>query len=126
MQHGTPPSSDDEEPFGSEAITGLRREIASLRAEIAQGVRTRSLSVVDAEGFERVRLRAEDDYGSVSVSSRSEPGERTCVEVFALDADGADSAYVGVELIDRGNSMTGYALYEGAKPRLWTEHSPPG
>jgi hypothetical protein len=125
MQQGTPPASDDEDPFGNEAITGLRREIAALRAEIAQGVRTRSLTVVDAEGFERIRLRAEDDHGSVSVSSRSEPGERTRAEMFALDGDGVDGAYVGVELIDRGNSITGYALYEGAKPRLWTDYQRP-
>jgi GAF domain-containing protein len=41
--------------------------------------------------------------------------------VFALepeDLDG-DGAYIGVELIDRGNSVGGATVYEGRAPRFW-------
>ena len=93
----------------------------ALRAELAEGVRTRSVTVVDPDGFERIRLTADGDGGHVVLRTRGPGGDVTQVDLFALDAeDATDRPYVGVELVDRGTSVAGLALYEGRHPRLWT------
>lgn len=60
-----------------------------------------------------------------TAESAGADGARTRVDVFALapeDLDG-DGAYIGVELIDRGNSVGGATVYEGRAPRFWrAEH----
>jgi len=118
----------------------------ALEARVAEGVITRSVTVVDAEGHarihldahrghaavalldadghERVRLTAEGGHGHVVVRARA-PGagtDPTWVDLFALDAeDGDDRPSAGVELVDRGTSAAGLVLSEGRPPCLWTE-----
>lgn len=125
-----------------EIVAHLRAELADLRLRLDEEVRTRRVVVVDergaprirltasaggdsqiallgADGFERVRVTGKPNTGAVSVATRSPGDDLTQVEVFALDGDEDDSAYVGVELIDRGTSVAGFALYEGRPPRAW-------
>lgn len=71
-------------------------------------------------GFERVRIGGEPNRGVVTVACRTQGNGPTRVEVFALDPDSPDAAYTGVELIDRGNSVAGFVVYEGRPPRQWS------
>lgn len=126
-----------------EIVARLRAEVADLRLRLDEEVRTRRVVVVDeagaprirltasaggdsqvalfdGDGFERVRVTGKPDIGTVSVAARSPGDDLTQVEVFALDRDEDDGAYVGVELIDQGTSVAGFALYEGRPPRIWT------
>jgi hypothetical protein len=121
----------------------LRAEVADLRLQLGEEVRTRRVVVVDeagaprirltasaggdsqvalldGDGFERVWITGNPDIGTMSVAARSRGGDPTQVDVFALDRDEDDGAYVGLELIDRGTSVAGFALYEGRQPRPWT------
>lgn len=126
-----------------EVVARLRAEVVDLRLRLEAEVRTRRVVIIDdrgaprirltatadgdsqvalldADGFERMQLTGRPDGGSVSVAARPSGDDLTHVEVFALDADEGDGPYVGVELIDRGASVAGFALYEGRAPRTWT------
>lgn len=127
----------------ADAFLGLRAEVQDLRLRLADEVRTRRVVVtddagigrirmavdgdacrivmLDQDGFERITLTAQPDIGAVAVQSRAHNGP-TRVDLFALDPDdGDDSAVVGVELIDGGNSVGGLTVYEGRQPTVWTE-----
>ena len=127
----------------AEAFARLEARHEALRAEIAEGVTTRRVVIVDPDGAERIRLTAGDggalitladgdhdrvrlaargDHGEVQVRSRpAQPdGDATHVVLFALDAeDGDDHPYVGVELVERGDTAGGLSLYETHRPHLW-------
>ncbi len=75
--------------------------------------------LLDGDGFERVHIAGEPDRGIVSVACRPSGADTTQVDIFGLDPDETDSAYTGVELVDRGTSVAGFALYEGRAPRAW-------
>ncbi len=124
-------------------VSRLRAEVTDLRLRLEDEVRTHRVVVVDdagigrirlattsdgesrvtlldADGFERVRIAGQLDRGVVTVACRPQHGEPTRVEVFALDPDSPDAAYTGVELIDRGDSVAGFVVYEGRPPRQWS------
>lgn len=139
-EYGEPdrqPGPDDD------ALSRLRAEIADLSLRLETEVRTGRVVIVDeggtarirltastdggsqivlldADGFERVRIAGEPDRGIVSVACRPSGADTTQVDIFGLDADETDAAYTGVELVDRGNSVAGFALYEGRVPLAWT------
>ena len=126
-----------------DALSRLRAEVTDLRLRLEDEVRTHRVVVVDdagisrirlattaegesrvtlldADGFERVRIGGQPDRGVVTIACRTQHDESTRVEVFALDPDAPDAAYTGVELIDRGNSVAGFVVYEGRPPRQWS------
>lgn len=126
----------------AEAVARLREEVADLRLQLGEKVRTRQVVVVDETGIGRVRISASKDGGSridlldadgferigisgalergaLTITSRTDGEQPTRVEVFGLDPDSPDAAYVGVELIDRGTSVGGFVLYEGRPPHTW-------
>lgn len=128
---------------GDEAVSRLRAEVADMRLRLGDEVRTRQVVVVDETGIGRVRITASKDGGSridlldadgferigisgalergaLTITSRTDGEQPTRVEVFGLDPDDPDAAYVGVELIDRGTSVGGFVLYEGRPPHTWT------
>ncbi len=78
------------------------------------------ISLHDADGFTRATLTATQDVASLALNGRSGSGEATRVEVVALDPGDGDGAYVGVELVDRGNGVAGFSLHEGRPPQIWT------
>lgn len=78
------------------------------------------ISLFDGDGFRRIRIAASAERGAVTIAAQAPDGEPTRVEVFGLDRDGTDGAYVGVEVIDRGTSVAGIALQEGRAPQVWT------
>lgn len=127
-------------------VERLKAEVTDLRLQLEEEVRTRRVTVIDdigiarirlattpeghceivlltVDGFERIVLSARPGLGFLTVVSRSSSESPSRVDMFALDSDDgdADGAYVGVELVDRGNSVTGYSLYEGRHPRTWTD-----
>lgn len=131
------------EPGVDDAVSRLRAEVIDLRLRLEDEVRTHRVVVVDdagigrirlatntdgesqvtlldADGFERVRIGAQPNRGVVTVACRTQHDDATRVEIFALDADLPDAAYTGVELIDRGNSVAGFVVYEGRPPRQWS------
>ena len=63
----------------------LQAEVAALRAELARGVVTRRVAVVDAEGVERVVLDSVERTGSVLVRADRPQMHTTGVEVFASE-----------------------------------------
>lgn len=125
-------------------LARLEADLRALRAQLATEVRTRAIVVVDdvglararlsaepegcrlvlldSDGFERVHLVAGDAVGSVTVAAHQRSDDvLTQVQVAALDSDEAEGAYVGVELVDGGNSAGGFTLYSGASPRVWVD-----
>jgi GAF domain-containing protein len=129
-------------PSADDAVARLRAEVTDLRLRLEDEVRTHRVVVVDdagigrirlstttdgesrvtlldADGFERVRIGAQPDRGVVTIACRTQHDHPTRVEVFALDPETPDAAYAGVELIDRGDSVAGFVVYEGRPPRQW-------
>ncbi|HMJ76554.1 MAG TPA: hypothetical protein VK507_11310, partial [Iamia sp.] len=112
------------------------------RSQIEDEVRTRRIVVVDNAGAERIRLSTEGDgcgvrlltddgferltlesdpeHGALRISGRSDGTGPTRVDVFAVDPEDDAGAYVGVELIDVGNSVAGFTVVESREPRTWT------
>jgi len=81
------------------------------------------IAVLDGAGRERVRIGAEGDAAHVTVHPATAGAEPTYVDLFALDADPEDAddrPYVGLELVDRGDSVAGLSVYETHPPRLWS------
>ena len=130
-------------------LARLRTQLDALRAALAEGVTTRQLAILDAEGRARIRLAVDGggpvialaeadghdrvhlsawgDHGHVVVRTRPPDGDshdehRTEVDLFALDAepdDPGDRPSAGVELIDRGDTTARLSLTEGHRPHLW-------
>lgn len=78
--------------------------------------------LLDEDGFERLHLTGRPDSGIVGVAGRSSSGEPARVDVFATDPEDDAGAYVGVELVDSGNSVAGFTTIEGRPPRSWTRY----
>ena len=146
MDDLTSPLSDPGSCPCSADLARLRADHEALRAALAEGVRTRRVAVVDAEGRDRivltagdggpevllteddglarVRLSAQGEHGHVAVTARTPDGP-TGADLFALDAgDGDDHAYTGLELVDRGDSVAGLVVSEGQRPHLWWAPDP--
>lgn len=131
------------------AVGALGRELTALRLHLEDEVRTRRVVIVDEaghprlrlqstdergrcglvmldpDGAERVRLVADTEIGILSIltaDSAPSEGRRTRVDVFALEPDpeDVDGSYIGVELVDHGNSVAGWSLYEGRPVRSWS------
>ena len=118
------------------AINALQAEVLALRKQVRTGevvivdpdghevVRLAAadgghVAVSDAAGVERVRLVATGDRGAVSLRARVDGPEPVGVDVFALDAEDVDDrAYVGIELIDAGDTVAALGVSEGRRPRL--------
>jgi hypothetical protein len=105
-------------------VRWLEDEGADLRAELRREVRARRIVVVDERGQERIVLGAHDRFGHVTVFAASVPPESTCVELFAVDAVEGDGAELGVALIDRGDTVATFNLFEGRRARLWIDDDP--
>jgi len=130
-------------------VARLRADLDALRAALAEEVTTRRVVVIDPAGGERIRLAAAADAeaavtvcdpdgharatlaasgpeGHLRIRARavSEPDdEPTLVDLFALDAEDAeDHPYVGLELIDRGDSVAGFSHYRSPRPHPWWSH----
>ena len=149
MDDLTSPVSDPGSDPLAAALDALRADHEALRARVdglAEAVTSRQLSAVDAEGRERVRLDGDaatvtlldpdgfarirlttaGDQGRITVASRTTDGEPTRIDVFALDAeadDDGDQPYVGIELIRGGDTVAGLSQHGTRPPRLWT-HDP--
>ncbi len=131
----------------ADRLAQLERELTNLRLGMGSQVRTREVVVIDdagvprirlsstagdgagstcrivlldADGFERVSVSALPGIGALRVVGRTEHEQRSHVDVFALDPEDGDGVYLGVELVDRGNSVGGHTVYEGREPRTWT------
>ena len=81
------------------------------------------IDLLDADGFERITISGAPDRGAVTLTARPDPdsdAHPTRVELFALDPEPPDRAYVGLELIDTGTTVAGFALYESHPPHPWT------
>lgn len=136
--------SPDDIPVDAGVLSRLRAEVADLRLQIREEVRTRRVVVVDeagvsrirltaakdgasqvalldGDGFERIILDGRPDIGVLSVAGRSRSGHPMKVEVFALDPDDDEGTYIGVELVDQDNSTAGFSLYEGRRAQIRTD-----
>ena len=130
-------------------VARLRAEIDALRTQMAEEVTTHHLTItdldgrprirltaaagpaddpapeialLDADGHARIRLISTGDDGHVVLRARTGDGEPTQVDLFALDADpeeADDHPYVGVELIDRGDSVAGFSHHRTCRPQPW-------
>lgn len=122
-------------------LSRLRAEVADLRLQIGAEIRTRQVVVVDEagtgrirltasggqshvvlldkDGFERLHLMGRLDIGVLTIAGRSLSGEATQVEVFAHDPKDGDGAQIGVHLVDGGDGVAGFDLYEGQTATTW-------
>lgn len=131
------------EPVDPEAFARLQSEVTRLRLQIEDEVRTHRVVIVDEtgvgrirlsaaagehcrvvlldeDGFERLHLTGRPDGGVLGIAGRPLGGEPTRIDVFASDPEDHAGAYVGVELVDSGNSVAGFTVLEGRPPRTWT------
>lgn len=135
--------SDDTRPSTSDpaAVDRLREEVTRLRLQIEDEVRTRRVVVVDetgvgrirlsadegacrvalldSDGFERMTLDADPQHGALRIAGRSDGAGPSRVDVFAVDPEDEQGVYVGVELVDLGNSVAGFTAVESRPPRTW-------
>lgn len=141
---GSPVPDGESITVDAAMLSRLRREVTDLRLQIEEGVRTRQLIIVDdagvararitaesggdcgfvlldEDGFERIHLVGKPNIGIINIAGRTQGDESTHVEMFALDPEDGDSTYVGVELVDRGNSVAGFAMHEGEPGHFWTD-----
>jgi len=93
------------------AVHELRSELDALRRQLAEGVITRRLAVLDPDGFERIRLTAEGAHAHVVVRARTagDGVDPTQADLYALDAeqdDPADRPSVGLDLTAHGDPAT--------------------
>jgi len=118
------------------AVKALQAEVLALRQRVRTGevvivdpagrevVRLAAADgghvvVSDAAGVERIHLVATGDRGAVSLRAHSDGSEPVGVDVVALDAeDDDDRAYVGIELIDAGDTVAAFGVSAGRHPRL--------
>lgn len=121
VDEATPYPSPGSDPAIAGAIIELRTELAELRSELAREVRTRKLVVVEDDGRERIVLIAGGDHGTCTVAVLDSSDEPTQVELFALDADDMGPAYIGLELVQQGNGVAGFAVAEGGRANLWED-----
>jgi hypothetical protein len=115
------PPTGGESPRVSDLLAALQAEVAALRAELHREIRTRRVVVVEEDGFERIVLSADGSHGEVVVAARPSQDRLTRTELFALDSDDTEGPFVGIELVDRGNSVAGLSVLEGHRPRLWDD-----
>ncbi|HMJ75483.1 MAG TPA: hypothetical protein VK507_05895 [Iamia sp.] len=130
------------EPLSLESFARLQIEVTRLRRQIEGEMRTRGVVVVDRDGVERIRLSADeggcrvallapdgferlaleegDGHGALHIAGRSERTDPTRVDVFAVDPEDEQGVYVGIELVDGGNSVAGFTTIESRAPRTWT------
>jgi hypothetical protein len=146
------PSPDGEDadrraPADHLAIARLQEELARLRRQVETEVRTRRVVIVDERGADRIRLSASAESGCVvglldpdgfersalaadleggalRIASRPLGDEVVRVDVFARDPEDGAGAYVGVELVDAGTSVSGLTVIETRPPRTWTLAGP--
>ncbi|HEX7134427.1 MAG TPA: hypothetical protein VF228_17775 [Iamia sp.] len=141
MSDDTRPLPGDE-PAAPTGIQQLREEVAHLRRQIGDGVRTRSVVVVDRDGVERIRLSADgtgcrvallapdgferlaleegEGHAALHIAGRSAGSNPARVDVFAIDPEDEQGVYIGIELIDAGDSVAGFTAIESQVPRTWT------
>lgn len=120
MSDAIRPPTDPECPVTAADLAAIRAEVAALRAEVRSEIRTGRVVVIDESGFERIRMTADGHHGHLTVSARRGVDDRpTRVDVFAVDAEDDAGPYVGVELVDRGDSVAGFTVIEDRSPRWW-------
>ena len=87
--------------------------------------------LLTTDGVERLRLTASETEAHVQAralartSADQAETDATHVDLFALDPDPEDPddhPYVGLELIDRGTTVAGAALFESHRPKPWWTH----
>jgi hypothetical protein len=114
------PPTDPERPVTAADLAAVRAEVDALRAEVRGEVRTGRIVVVDDAGFERIRMTADGQHGHLAITARRDADDHpTRVDVFAIDAEDDAGPYVGVELVDGGDSVAGFTVIEGRPPRWW-------
>jgi hypothetical protein len=78
------------------------------------------IAVLDPDGFERAALEGDESHGALRITGRSDGVGPSRVDMFAIDPEDEQGTYVGVELIDAGNSVAGFTVIELGQPRSWT------
>ena len=121
MDDAIRPPGSEERPVTAEQLAVVQQEVAALRAELRTEVRTRRVVVIEDDGFERIVLSADESHGEIVVAARPSEDRSTKAVLFALDSEDAEGPFVGMELVDRGNSVAGLSLLEGHRPRLWDD-----
>ena len=86
-------------------LTSLELELALLRANVEERLRTRRIAVVDEDGVERVVIDARHRTGSVLVLVPGASGSTTGVEVYASQPD-TGPAEVGICVLRDGDVVS--------------------
>ena len=136
-------SSDDPTQVDPAAFARLEVEVTRLRLQMAEGVRTQGLVIVDdagvararigatpdggcrlvlldEDGFERVGLSAEPGHGVLDLAGRSGSEHPTRARVYAHDPANGDGCAVGLHLVVQGNAAAGLEVVEGRSTHVWT------
>jgi hypothetical protein len=102
-------------------VAAVREELRDLQARQVESVRTRSLVVVDADGFERVVIAGRGRHGHLTMNARAPEGRSVCAELFANDPAEGAGAHVGVALSVAGDVVSAFEVMQGRRPSMWVE-----
>jgi hypothetical protein len=114
-ENGSTEPTDD-----ARELDQLRQEVAALRAAISTEIRTRRVTVVEPDGFERIVLEAQGRFGSIAVRTRSKAAP-TEAGLFGNDPIDGDGSHVGIALTDQGDVVAAFEVLQGREAVLWTE-----
>lgn len=136
------PSSDDPTQVDPTAFTRLEAEVTRLRLQMAEGVRTQGLVIVDEagvararlgasdgccrlvlldeDGFERIGLTAEPGVGVLDLAGRSGSEHLTRARLYAHDPADGDGCAIGLHLVVQGDAAAGLEIVEGRSAHVWT------
>lgn len=100
-------------------VHDLRRELSGLIDDLAREVRTRRLTIVEDDGFERLVAAGRGHFGHLTLRGRAPVGRSTLVELFANDPADGDDTNVGAALCDHGDVVASIDVTRGSPPALW-------
>ena len=101
------------------ALAHLRAGLDDLRSHLRAEVRTRRVTVVEHDGFERLVLDSAGHFGHLTVQARGSTRGSVAVEVFAADPVDGDAAHVGLALIIEGDVVAAVDVQQGRPAMVW-------
>lgn len=107
-----------------DAVHALDARIDRLEASIAEGIRTRQVSVVGDDGDERVGISTTSTSAEIIVRCQPSGSNTTAVIISAHDDTGDRAGHLEISLAQDGELVAGLSLVNGGDPQWWGQRQP--